>query len=98
MIHKYEGGGLLMAPHADPCDGKLSICLVHGFGNFRAFTLLPTLFSGKHVNFNGVESFHCFEIEIIMDKDAAVHTDGEIPRICSHIKVTCVPEQLRIIL
>jgi diacylglycerol kinase family enzyme len=98
MIHKYEGGGLMMAPNADPTDRKLSVCLVHGLSRFKVIFLLPTLLLGKHTYFNGVESFHCFEIEIIMDKDAAVHTDGEIPRICSHIKVTCVPEQLRIIL
>jgi YegS/Rv2252/BmrU family lipid kinase len=98
MIHKYEGGGLLMAPAADPCDGKLSICLVHGLSTLRAFFLLPTIFSGKHVNFKGVDTFHCSEIEIIMDKTATVHTDGEIPKICSHIKVSCVPGQIRMIL
>jgi len=43
MIHKYEGGGLLMAPHADPCDGKLTVCLVHGLSTLKAFMLLPTL-------------------------------------------------------
>jgi YegS/Rv2252/BmrU family lipid kinase len=98
MIHRYEGGGLMMAPDADPCDGKLSICLVHGLSNLKAFFLLPTLFTGKHVNFKGVESFHCSEIEILMDKDVAVHTDGEVPQVCSHISVSCIPGQIRMIL
>ena len=98
MIHKYEGGGLLMAPHADPCDGKLSITLVHGLSIPKAFLLLPTLFTGKHINHRGVESFHCLEIEILMDCDTAVHTDGEVPAICKHIKVSCLPGQIRMIL
>jgi len=98
MIHKYEGGGLLMAPHADPCDGKLTVCLVHGLSTLKAFMLLPTLFTGKHIKHKGVESFHCSEIEIIMDNETAVHTDGEVPAICKHIKVSCIPEQIRMIL
>ncbi len=98
MIHKYEGGGLLIAPGADPCDGKLTVCLVHGLSRAKAFLLLPTLLSGKHIHFKGVESFHCHKVEIITDHKAAVHTDGEIPSVCNHIKVHCVPEQIRIIL
>lgn len=98
MIHKYEGGGLLMAPHADPCDGKLSVCLVHGLSTAMAFILLPTIFTGKHVKQKGVEAFHCSDIEIIMDTDTAVHTDGEVPSVCKHIKISCIPEQIRMIL
>jgi len=98
MIHKYEGGGLLMAPDADPTDGKLSVCLVHGLSTAKAFLLLPTIFSGKHINFKGVETFHCSEIEVITDKETAVHTDGETPAVCSHIKVNCIHEQIRMIL
>ncbi len=98
MIHMYEGGGLKMAPNADPCDGKLSVCLVHGLSNIKALFLLPTIFTGQHVKHKGVESFHCNEIEIIMDNESAVHTDGEVPAVCKHIKVTCIPEQIRMIL
>lgn len=98
MIHKYEGGGLLMAPDADPCDGRLSVTLVHGLNNLKAFFLLPTIISGNHVKFKGVETFHCKEIEITYDNDTSVHTDGEIPCVCSHIRVSCIPEQIRMIL
>jgi YegS/Rv2252/BmrU family lipid kinase len=98
MIHKYEGGGLLMAPHADPCDGKLSVTLVHGLSPAKSFVLLPTIFTGKHIKYKGVESFHCSDIEIIMDGETSVHTDGEIPAICKHIKVSCIPGQIRMIL
>jgi YegS/Rv2252/BmrU family lipid kinase len=98
MIHKYEGGGLLMAPHANPCDGKLSVCLVHGLSKVKAFLLLPTIITGAHIKYKGVEAFHCSEIEIITDKVTSVHTDGEVPSVCSHIKVACIPGQIRMIL
>jgi YegS/Rv2252/BmrU family lipid kinase len=98
MIHKYEGGGLMMAPQADPTDGKLSVCLVHGLSLAKVFFVLPTIFTGKHIKYKGVETFHCSEIEIMTDKKTGVHTDGEIPAECSHIKVSCVPGQIRMIL
>ncbi len=98
MIHKYEGGGLLMAPTADPNDGKLTITLVHGLSKLKVFVLLPTIFTGKHIKYKGVEAFHCSQIDIKTDIDAAVHTDGEAPSVCSHIKVDCIHEQIRMIL
>lgn len=98
MIHKYEGGGLRITPDASPTDGKLSICLVHGLSKLRTLILLPTIFVGKHVKFKGIETFHCSEIEIIADDTTAVHTDGEIPAVCSHIKVQCIAGQIRMIL
>ena len=98
MIHKYEGGGLLMAPQADPTDGKLTVTLVHGLSKAKVLILLPTIFIGKHVRYKGVETFHCSQIEIKTDINTAVHTDGEVPAVCSHIKVDCIHEQIRMIL
>jgi len=98
MIHKYEGGGLAMAPHADPCDGKLSICLVHGLSRIKSLMLLPTLVVGKHINFKGIEAFNCSSIEINLEKATYVHTDGEVPKADTHISVRCLPSQIRMII
>lgn len=98
MIHKYEGGGLAMAPHADPCDGKLSITLVHGMSRLRSLILLPTLLTGKHINFRGVEALKCSQIEIRMDNSSCIHTDGEVPASDTHIIVKCFPSRIRMII
>ncbi len=98
MIHKYEGGGLMIAPAADPTDGKLSVCLAHGLGRMKALLLLPTLVIGKHHKFKGIETFHCHNLEIIANRETAVHTDGEVPAFSSHIKVTCEQGRIRMIL
>lgn len=98
MIHKYEGGGLLMAPEADPFDGKLSVCLVHGMSKLRMFFLLPTIFTGSHIKHKGVESFHCSQLEIKMNRPVAIHTDGEIAAVSSHIKVSCESGKIRMII
>lgn len=98
MIHKFEGGGLKMAPDADPTDGKLSITLVHGLSRAMLMLLFPTILFGKHIHFKGVETFHCSNMEIILDRKFSVHTDGEVPAFSSHIKVSCVPRKIRMIL
>lgn len=98
MIHKYEGGGIMMAPQADPCDGKLSVCLVHGLSILKAFFLLPTLFTGKHVNFKGVDAINCSQIEISMSEKSNIHTDGELPASDTHISIRCLPAQIRMII
>ncbi|NLK27835.1 MAG: diacylglycerol kinase family lipid kinase [Clostridiales bacterium] len=98
MIHKYEGGGLAMAPHANPTDGKLSVTMVHGMSKLKVIVLLPTILFGKHIHFKGVETFDCSTIEIIADQKLAVHTDGETPAHSSHIKVNITQEKLRMIL
>ena len=98
MIHKFEGGGLKMAPDADPMDGKLSICLVHGLSRAFLVLLFPTILFGKHTHFKGVETFHCSTIEIILAQKFAVHTDGEVPGFSSHIKVSCIPSKIRMII
>ena len=98
MIHKYEGGGCMMAPAADPTDGKLSVCLVHGLGRIKSLFLLPTLLFGKHVIFKGIETFHCYDIKIMASRESAVHTDGETPAFSSYIHVSCVQGKIRMIL
>ncbi|HHT88880.1 MAG TPA: diacylglycerol kinase family lipid kinase [Clostridiales bacterium] len=98
MIHQFEGGGLKMAPHADPADGKLSICLVHGMSRLIILLLLPTIIFGRHIHFKGVETFKCSSIDIILDNKAAVHTDGEVPGFSSHINIRCIPGKIRMIL
>ncbi len=98
MIHQFEGGGLKMAPGADPADGKLSVCLVHGLSRIAILLLLPTIIFGKHIHIKGVEYFKCSNIEIISDRKAAVHTDGETPAFSSHIAIRCVPRKIRMII
>ncbi|CRZ35502.1 YegS/Rv2252/BmrU family lipid kinase [Herbinix hemicellulosilytica] len=98
MIHPFEGGGLKMAPGADPADGKLSVCLVHGLSRILILLLLPTIIFGKHIHIKGVEYFKCSNIEIIADRKAAVHTDGETPAFSSHIAIRCVPRKIRMII
>ncbi|QHQ60813.1 YegS/Rv2252/BmrU family lipid kinase [Anaerocolumna sedimenticola] len=97
MIHKYEGGGMQIAPAADPYDGKLSVCIVHGVSRLRILTVLPFLLFGKHIHFKGVVTFNCRLLDIEVDNPYWVHIDGECPDTFSQLTVSCITNQLRII-
>lgn len=97
MIHRYEGGGLKICPDANPRDGKLSVCVVHGLSRFQILFLLPTLLFGQHVRFKGVETFDCNELSLTLAKPTHIHVDGEYPGSFTHVKISCLPKLLRII-
>jgi diacylglycerol kinase family enzyme len=97
MIHKFEGGGLKIAPAADPYDGKLSVCMVHGLSRLKILFMLPTLLFGKHTDLKGIETFDCKTLDITLDKPATIHFDGEVPGEIDHLSISCTPKQLRII-
>lgn len=97
MIQKYEGGGMKMAPKADPNDGLLSVCLVHGLSKYRLLFLLPTLLIGKHTGFKGVEAFNCSELVIRFKTPQVLHCDGECPGDYKELKVTCRQNEVQLL-
>lgn len=98
MIHKYEGGGLAMAPKASPDDGKLDICLVHGLSKRKIIFLIPSILFGKHIGFKGVEYFKCSDIHIKTSSHINYHTDGESEDSSLELKITCISKSLNMIL
>lgn len=97
MIQKYEGGGMKMAPDADPNDGLLSICMVHGLSKLLIFFLLPTLLFGKHTRFKGVETFHCRELAVRLSRPEVIHVDGECPGDMKEYKIICQHNELQLL-
>lgn len=98
MIQKYEGGGLMMAPNASNHDRKLSVCVIYDMPKIKAFLLLPSLIFGKQTLFRGVKILDVSSVEIITEKELMVHTDGEYCGSFRHIKASCTPAQIRMIL
>lgn len=98
MNLRYEGGGFMFCPEADPCDGFLDICLVERMSKPRMLRLLPTAFTGNHVNYGGVHIFRCRTANIRAAVPLAVHTDGEKAGICKSITMDLEPERLPVII
>lgn len=95
MIHKYEGGGLLMAPTAKANDRKLTVCIVADIPKLKILFLMPTIFFGKHTLIKGVQLFDCSTLEITTRNPSVVHTDGEFGDYHKHVRLSCTEEQIR---
>jgi diacylglycerol kinase (ATP) len=72
------GGGLCVAPGADPADGRLDICIVRRVSRFKALGLLPQMAIGEHPGHPEV-SFHSgYEIRIETPDPLHALADGEV--------------------
>ncbi len=98
MIHPYEGGGFMFCPHADACDGLLSLCAVGDIPKPLVLTALPAAFWGKHYFLKGIAPYKGASAHIESSRPLWVHTDGEVTRMSASFSVSCLPNALKIII
>lgn len=79
---RYFGGGMQVAPHADPFDGLLDVVVVEGDSRIRLFKNLPRLYKGTHLEVAGVTERRARVVEA-RSTDPSVRVtldlDGEQP-------------------
>ncbi|HZO60410.1 MAG TPA: diacylglycerol kinase family protein [Solirubrobacterales bacterium] len=85
----YYGGGMHMAPGADPSDGLLEVVFVEQVSKRRFLANLPKVFKGEHVNEDTVSVHRAREVEIAADRPFDVYADGE--------PVTTLPATVRLV-
>ncbi|MGV8845423.1 diacylglycerol/lipid kinase family protein [Tessaracoccus sp.] len=61
------GGGMRVAPEADPTDGMLDVTIVDPVSRSTLLRLLPQMYSGKFVRHPSVQQFRAREVEIAGD-------------------------------
>jgi YegS/Rv2252/BmrU family lipid kinase len=93
---RFYGGGMRVAPNADPNDGMLEIVAIGHTSKLRFLGNLPKVFSAKHVELEGVEVFKAREVEIISSRPFDVYADGEcLTSLPATVRV--IPDALRVI-
>jgi YegS/Rv2252/BmrU family lipid kinase len=73
----YYGGGMNMAPAADPSDGLLEVVMIGNVSKRRFLANLPKVFKGTHVEQDSVEVQRAREVEISADRPFDVYADGD---------------------
>jgi YegS/Rv2252/BmrU family lipid kinase len=73
---KYLGGGMKMAPHADPADGMVNMQIFHGPKRL-ALTLKPMVQRGKHLDHPNVTLMSGKKFSIKTEPDWPIEADGE---------------------
>jgi diacylglycerol kinase family enzyme len=79
MLGKTTGGGFTLSPSADPCDGRLDVCLIREVGTLTFLRYVPKVIRGTHVGLPPVEVFQANRVEVqSMAGPPIVHLDGEL--------------------
>jgi YegS/Rv2252/BmrU family lipid kinase len=85
----YYGGGMHMAPTADPSDGLLDVIFVEQVSKRRFLANLPKVFKGEHVEEDTVSVHRAREVHIATDRPFDVYADGE--------PITTLPATVRLV-
>ena len=93
------GGGMLMAPQADPTDGLLDVVVVDRLSPLAALRVFPTVRRGRHLDLPVVSVHRARTVRLEALPGGAVprpHADGEP---LGELPVTCeaVPGALRVL-
>lgn len=73
----YYGGGMRIAPPADPRDGRLDVCIVRRVPSAVVLAMLPRLFWGGHVHHPAVRLERTSWLRIHTAQPRLMHADGE---------------------
>ncbi|HEY4554245.1 MAG TPA: diacylglycerol kinase family protein [Bacillaceae bacterium] len=73
----YYGGGMMIAPKADPSDGLLNVLVASGLSRMKLLMVFITVFWGGHTRFREVNVFTAKKVSIAFEDLVLVHADGE---------------------
>lgn len=91
------GGGMQIAPTADPRDGRLEVCIVRQVPKLTVLGMLPRLFWGGHVHHPAVRVERTSWLRLHTAEPHLLHADGES---LAHTPVTieALPAALQVVL
>jgi diacylglycerol kinase (ATP) len=79
---QYFGGGMKIAPHADPSDGLLDVIAMHDLTRAQGVALAPRIYQGTHVGEPGVLVTRGSVISaesLVPRAEVLIDMDGETP-------------------
>jgi|CXWL01.1.fsa_nt_gi diacylglycerol kinase (ATP) len=90
------GGNMRIVPHADPADGVLDLCLIDPVSRLKAFTLLPKVMAGRHVDLPIVQFLRSRHLKIAAEPQMEMWADGE--RLTqTTVSIEVVPNAIRVL-
>jgi YegS/Rv2252/BmrU family lipid kinase len=76
---QYFGGGMRVAPEADPSDGQFDVTVWSGYG-LKDFALKSgSVYDGSHVRWAGTRTLRCRTLEAWSEEEVLLDVDGEQP-------------------
>lgn len=91
------GGAIPIAPHADPTDGLLDVCIIEDDGKARTVQTLVRVIRGRHEGRRGVSLLRTRTLRIECDASNELWADGEWVARSPALLEAC-PGEIRIML
>ena len=91
----HYGGGMKIAPAADPTDGRLDLVVLGDLGRLELLRWLPTVYGGGHLRCAKVLALTARRVMVAAAQPLPVHVDGEAAR-PTPVTFSAVPRALRL--
>jgi YegS/Rv2252/BmrU family lipid kinase len=92
---RYFGGGMKIAPAADPADGRLDLVVLGAFTRLEMLRWLPTIYPGRHLANPHVVTHRAAAVSVDAPVPLPTHVDGEVSG-TTPLTLTIVPRALRL--
>ncbi len=96
-ICRFNGGGMMVVPHATFDDGELAMTLVEKISRFKIIRNFLTLFTGTFVKLKEVTTLKSETISLHSDKEMEFEVDGEMIGSSKVIDISILPQSIRVI-
>ncbi|TVQ65801.1 MAG: hypothetical protein EA363_13460 [Balneolaceae bacterium] len=94
----FEGGGIPVAPRADPGDGLFDLVMIHDTGVFARIPLLLRVLLFGASDSTDIRLRQCHTVRVTSSRPVMAHADGEvISRNLTEFSATIRPAQLAVI-
>ena len=90
---RFFGGGMMVAPQADPADGLFDIVVMGDLSKLEIVTQMGKIYKGGHLKHPKVEVYRGKTVEALSDEIVLLDVDGEQPGRLP-IKIEIVPKAL----
>jgi len=92
----HYGGGMKIAPAANPADGRLDLVVLGDLGRLELLRWLPTVYRGRHLANPKIRTRVARRVAIRPARPLPVHVDGE-PAPPTPVTLTIRPGALRLL-
>ena len=95
---RYYGGGMKVAPDAQPDDGLIEVCIADSMGRLSALRKLPRFVAGTHVTLKEVRMLRTPELELEFLEPVLIELDGDllVPQPFSRFRLTVLPKAINL--
>jgi YegS/Rv2252/BmrU family lipid kinase len=92
---QYFGGGMRVAPTADPSDGRFEVTVWSGYGLLDFALKSRRIYDGTHVQLPGTRTLSARVLEAESDEEVLLDVDGEQPGRLP-VRMELLPQALRL--